>query len=107
MSLPSPAELQLLSDNDWYVETDTQRVVFALNENTGCKVRGQHAHDFIVDKIEELKEDDSSCLTLEDRYQILQNKGYVIECESPLEIIDPNGDKITGECANFVLYANT
>ncbi len=106
MTLPTIAELQLLSDNDWYVETDTQRVVFALNEITGCQVRGQHAHDFIVDKIEELKEDDNSSLTLEDRYQMLQKKGYVIECESPLEIIDPNGDKITGECANFVLYTD-
>lgn len=107
MTLPTSIEILMLSNNDWVIEHDTQRVIYARNKFTGCQIRGQHAHDFVLEKIKELKEEDSPSLSIEDRYKALESKGYVIECESPLELLDPNGDKITGECANFVIYFNT
>jgi len=39
----------------------------------------------------------------EDDKKILEENGYSVDCESPFEISNENGDQATGECAWIVL----
>lgn len=100
-------DLKLLSDNDWIVEQHGMFITKAVNQSTGCKVLGQHAAAFVFDKLEELREEHTVQLSLQERFQILEDNGYTVTCESPLEIEDPNGGLSTGECANYLLYTIT
>lgn len=103
----SSIELQLLIDNHWSVEIKSKIVCSAKNDKTGCHITGKMAHDFILEKLEELKEDDAPQVSFAERITMIESLGYSVESESPLAMTDPDGAKSSGECAIFILMSLT
>lgn len=101
--LSSQIESILESSLDgWDISDD-----FILHTNTGCYMSGPLCEEFLSDRREEYLDSvfsdfnsakyDLSC------YEILEPLGFSVDCESPLNITDSDGNQITGECAHFVL----
>lgn len=92
-------EIALLKKHGWLVSES-----FIQHTKTGCVLSNiEFFEDFIVDKYNELVEDEKE-ESLESNEELLKRNGFDIICESPLEIINSNGDISTGECAHFIIH---
>jgi hypothetical protein len=91
----------LLEKEGWNCESLPSLI---SNEKTGCKISGNFVQTFLIQKIEELKEDMNSESTIYPTDEVLlKNEGMYVICESPFEIVDNNENMITGECAHWLI----
>lgn len=93
----SENDTNLLLKNYWKWGVKCQ-IPYVKNTKTGCIIESFYAIKFLIDKLEELKEEQFPEPT-RDFETVLEQMGYILVCESPLEIVDNNGNYITGECA--------
>lgn len=105
-------DIDLLSRNEWHVEVDEQNYpIFATSTafHGNSEMTGELTSLFVQEKLEEFREEENAIEqpSFDERIQIIEEKGYSVICESPLEILSPKDELFTGECANFVLYTLT
>lgn len=101
----SNQQIKFLDINGWKVE-QFDDIVSIVNKETGCNISStihdNLAEQFALEKIDELLESVNAPEEPEiSEEEILNQAGFRTLCESPLEIEDPNGFLITGECANW------
>lgn len=101
-------DVLLLQENGWIVFVDHNFVPTSIKSGeTGCQISGKHTIAFTKDKLQELVEDAKETPSWDERIKLMEAEGFEVYCESPLELKDPDGHLITGECATFMLYSVT
>ena len=93
---------QLLNKHGWFFEIEEN--LSAENFETGCSINGELTISFLIEKIEEIKEEESDPVKYPDTETLLENYGYTAHCLSPFEVINNKTDDLfVGECANWLL----
>lgn len=88
-------ELTILKQHHWNINIINEHVDSASHELEGSFIQGDFVEEFLKNKLEEIIEDAFDF----DTSDIFEKNGFITICESPLEVKDPDGNLITGECA--------
>lgn len=88
-------ELNVLKQNHWNINIINDCIDSASHELEGSFIQGDFVEQFLKDKLEEILEESFNFETSD----IFEKNGFITICQSPLEVRDPNGNLITGECA--------
>lgn len=93
---------QLLNKHGWFFEIEDK--FSAENFETGCSINGELTVPFLIDKLEEIMEEEAEPIQYPSTETLLETYGYTAYCLSPFEIINNKTDALfTGECANWLI----
>ena len=93
------SEIRLLKENDWELSEEHNGMLSARNNITGDYILSEFSIEFLKEKIEEINEDNKPLYKI-DTESLFKKHGYLLECESPLEVRNSSKDEfLSGECA--------
>lgn len=93
-------DLELLEKNHYILDHIEDDLNIKITDKDGNQAEGiQHVSIVVKDIIFELKEEESTYISI---FDIFLTFNYEIICESPLEVISPEGKLVTGGFANII-----